>query len=167
MGCGSTEAPPVIHSSRRATFEHPAAWSVHTEPGRNEGLFMDNFAVVGKKSERVYLTVYDAKVPFAPEDVAMLHLQDLPGELAGKPWTETGRAEVEATVSGQPRRGTAVHFTVDLDGTSAPYTVQAFTLKGSGRTASVVTQVADADRPGGQEGLERVLRSLVVRPKEP
>lgn len=167
MGCGgwATDGPPpasIRYEAERVSFVYPNDWSVVSQQGRNEGLFMGIHELFGAGSARVFVTVYDAQAPFAAEDVAAMHLNALPYELAALPVTETGRAAVSAQVGGRPVTGVSVRFTVPVAEDPRAHTVQAFTWKTERRTAAVITQVADADADRARAGLAMVLESLRV-----
>ncbi len=163
--CSGEHGKPATaqHVGERLTLEHPADWTVVSQQGRNEGLFMGIYEVLGPASARIFITIYDAQAPFAAEDVAAMHLNALPDALAGRPVTETHRAAVTAEVGGQSVRGLSVQFTVPFEGRPLPHTVRAFTWKTDRRTAAVVTQLADQDAAQEQAGVNLVLRSLTVR----
>ena len=167
MGCrgwGTDASPPAFtrYEAERVSFAYPDDWSVVSQQGRNEGLFMGIHELFGAGSARVFVTVYDAQAPFAAEDVAAMHLNALPYELAALPVTETGSAAVTAQVGGRSVKGVSVGFTAPVDERPRAHTVQAFTWKTERRTAAVITQVADADADRARAGLAMVLESLRV-----
>lgn len=164
-GIGGREVSPPVsptYEAERVSFEYPNGWTVVSQQGRNEGLFMGIHELFGAGSARVFVTVYDAQAPFAADDVATMHLNALPYELSALPVSETGRAAVTAQVGGRTVTGVSVRFTVPVAEQSRAHTVQAFTWKTERRTAAVITQVADADADRAHAGLAMVLESLRV-----
>ena len=156
--------PPAFtrYEAERVSFAYPDDWSVVSQQGRNEGLFMGIHELFGAGSARVFVTVYDAQAPFAAEDVAAMHLNALPYELAALPVTETGSAAVTAQVGGRSVEGVSVGFTVPVDDQpQRPYGT-GLHLEDERRTAAVITQVADADADRARAGLAMVLESLRV-----
>ena len=123
--------------------------------------------LIGPKSARVFLTVYDAQAPFASDDVATMHLNSLPGELAGLSAVETWRRPVTARIGVHTVTGTEVDFSVALSGVEVPHMLRVFTWREGERTGSLVFQVARRDQARVAAGVEQVLASLVIQPVAP
>lgn len=163
VSCGRAPAVQATESTTtpRARIAHPTGWTVAVQPGRNEGLFMDNIEVTGPSSARIFITVYDAQAPFAAEDVASLHLPTLARELGAAGVSVVDSRPITAQVAGESSVGTELSVSTTTH-PSADYIVRAFTRKTPTRTASVVTQVEARDQPAAQPALDLVVAELAI-----
>ena len=161
LACGGgpdLSTPKSVHT-KRVSFEHPRNWTVHSETGRNEGLFLGLHEVEGHDA-MIFIQAYDAQAPFAPSDVADMYIDSLPDHMEGMELEVLGRSTATATVAGAEREGAEVRFAGTLLGVAVPHTLQVFTLKSETRTATVIVQVPDEDAAVEQPGIDLVLRSL-------
>lgn len=159
VACGADPEPPVTRAlkTHRLALEYPASWTLDSEPGRNEGLFMGLHELSGSSSARIFLSAYDAQAPFAAADVASMHVDSVQGVVKD---TRRPPSPVQAEVGGIRAEGVELRFSRQEAGGVVPHTVQVFTLQSDGRTASVVVQLADRDRERERSNIELVLRSL-------
>lgn len=159
-GGGSEVEQTRSIATKRVSFDYPASWALDSAQGRNEGLFSGVHAVSGGASARVVVKAYDAQAPFSAADVADMFIDDLRRQQDGSSVEVTGRGPARATIGGISVEGAQVRLDRTTGGAAVAHTVEAFTVQTDKRIATVVVQVADADRAAEGPGIERVLGSL-------